>query len=328
MHIHSLEAFGHRHDFLGAHHARNERRSWMVIALCTAMMVVEIGGGVIFGSMALIADGLHMSTHAIAFLIAAMAYSLARRHCDDERFAFGTGKFGDLAAFASAVVLAMIAIFIGWESISRFLRPVPIAFTEAIPIAFAGLAVNLASALLLREDHHHGHDHGHDHSHEDARQHKEAQEHGHDHVHHAKHQDLNLRAAYVHVLADAAISLLAVIGLVAARFWGLLWMDPLMGLIGTFVIASWSIGLLRSAGAVLLDVRVDPKLAATIRARLEVGNDLVSDLHLWRVGPGHAAVVASVVSDFPQAPAIYKARLKDLEGLSHVTIEVVPCPDH
>lgn len=311
-HIHLLENFGHRHDFLGADHARNERRSWMVIALCAAMMVAEISGGWIFGSMALIADGLHMTTHVVAFLIAAMAYSLARRHCDDERFAFGTGKFGDLAAFASAIILAMIALAIGWESISRFLHPVPIAFNEAIPIAVAGLAVNLISALLLRE-HHHGHEHHHD-----------APEHEHEHT---EHQDLNLRAAYVHVLADAAISLLAIIGLAAGRFWGLLWMDPLMGLIGTCVIASWSIGLLRSAGAVLLDVRVDPELATSIRARLEVDNDLVSDLHLWRVGPGHAAVVASIVSDSPQTPAVYKARLEDIEGLSHITIEVVPCPE-
>jgi len=317
VHNHSLKVFGHRHVFLGANHERNERRSWMVIALCTAMMVAEIVGGVIFGSMALIADGLHMSTHAVAFLIAAVAYSLARRHCDDERFAFGTGKFGDLAAFSSAIILALIALAIGWESVVRFLQPVPIAFNEAIPIAIAGLAVNIASAFLLRE-HHHGH------AHQDAA----SREHAHEHEHaHVKHQDLNLRAAYVHVVADAAVSLLAIIGLTAGRVWGLLWMDPLMGLIGTCVIASWSVGLLRSAGAVLLDVRVDPKLAATIRARLEVGNDLVSDLHLWRVGPGHAAVVASIVSDFPQAPAVYKARLDDLEGLSHVTIEVVPCPD-
>lgn len=314
-HIHSLEDFGHRHDFLGADHVRNERRSLMVIALCSAMMVAEIGGGAIFGSMALIADGLHMSTHAVAFLIAAMAYGLARRHCNDERFTFGTGKFGDLAAFASAIILALIALTIGWESISRILHPVAITFNEAIPIAVVGLVVNLVSALLLRE-HHHGHEHGHAHNHQ----------HEHEHVN-AKHQDLNLRAAYVHVLADAAISLLAIIGLVAGRQWGLLWMDPLMGLIGTCVIASWSIGLLRSAGAVLLDVRVDPKLAASIRARLEVDNDLVSDLHLWRVGPGHAAVVASIVSDSPQAPAVYKARLEDIDGLSHVTIEVVPCPE-
>lgn len=315
MHIHTLEAFGHRHDFLGADHARNERRTWMVIGLCTAMMVVEIVGGAMFGSMALIADGLHMSTHAIAFLIAALAYTLARRHRDDERFAFGTGKFGDLAAFASAIILGLIALAIGWESITRLIQPVPIAFGEAIPIAVAGLAVNLVSALMLREPHHHHHHH----EHETA--------HSHEHAHSHGHEDLNLRAAYVHVLADAAVSLLAIIGLGAGWLWGFLRMDPIMGLIGTCVIASWSVGLLRNAGAVLLDVCVDRKLAETIRARLEVGTDLVSDLHLWRLGPGHAGMIASVVSDCPQPPSVYKARLQDLEGLSHITIEVVPCPD-
>ncbi|MGB8278784.1 MAG: CDF family Co(II)/Ni(II) efflux transporter DmeF [Methylovirgula sp.] len=310
MHSHSLETFRHDHYFLGADHARNERRSRMVIALCAAMMVAEIGGGVLFGSMALIADGLHMSTHAVAFLITALAYSFARRHCADERFAFGTGKFGDLAAFTSAIILALIALLIGYESISRFFQPVAIAFNEAIPIALLGLAVNLVSAFLLREDHDHSHDH-HDHHHGGVR-----------------HQDLNLRAAYAHVLADAAVSLLAIIGLVAGRQFGLIWMDPLMGLIGAGVIASWSAGLLRSAGSVLLDLRADPKLAAEIRRRLEVDDDLVSDLHLWRVGPGHAAVIASLVSCAPQPPAVYKARLEGLGGLSHVTIEVAPCPNH
>jgi cation diffusion facilitator family transporter len=315
MHSHSLESFCHAHDFLGAGHARNERRSWMVIGLCLAMMCAEIGGGLVFGSVALIADGLHMTTHAGVFLIAALAYHFARRHCNDERFAFGTGKFGDLAAFTSAIILAAIALLIGFESITRLVQPVTIAFNEAIPIAFLGLAVNVASALLLREDH----DHGHDHKHSQDR---------HDHHAGARHQDLNLRAAYVHVLADAAVSVLAIIGLVAGRQWGLLWMDPLMGLIGAGVIASWSIGLMRSAGAVLLDLRADPELAAAIRARLEVDDDLVSDLHLWRVGPGHAAVIASLVSCAPREPSFYKARLEGLAGLSHVTIEIVPCPNH
>ncbi len=315
MHSHSLETFRHSHDFLGADHARNERRSWMVIALCGAMMVAEIGGGALFGSMALMADGLHMSTHAGALLIAALAYGFARRHRGDERFAFGTGKFGDLAAFASAIILAMIALLIGWESITRLWQPVHIAFDAAIPIAFLGLAVNVASALLLRADHDHGHVHG--------------GEPHHHHDHDTQHQDLNLRAAYLHVLADAAVSILAIIGLVAGRQWGLIWMDPVMGLIGAGVIASWSAGLLRSAGAVLLDLRADPALAAEIRSRLQAsGDDIVSDLHLWRVGPGHAAVVASLVSSAPQPPSVYKARLADLPGLSHVTIEVLPCPGH
>lgn len=367
IHSHSVARYGHSHDFLGADHARNERRSWMVIALCTAMMVAEIVGGLIFNSMALIADGLHMSTHAGAFLIAALAYSFARRHRSDERFAFGTGKFGDLAAFTSAIILAFIALLIAYESITRILHPLPIAFNEAIPIAFAGLAVNIASAFLLA-DHHHDHDqhhhhddhdhggahghhhyaqaphrhHDHSHTHDDDHHHDDDHDHGHDDHHqthdhgdtHAQahvgvaHEDLNLRAAYIHVIADAAVSVLAIIGLVIGRQFGFLWLDPVMGLIGAGVIASWSIGLLRSAGAVLLDLRADPELAALIRARLEVENDLVADLHLWRVGPGHAAVVASIVACNPQPPAAYKARLKGISGLSHVTVEVVPCPEH
>jgi cation diffusion facilitator family transporter len=323
MHSHSSDLFRHDHDFLGANHARNERRSWMVIALCATMMVAEIGGGLLFGSMALMADGLHMSTHAGAFLIAALAYFFARRHRADERFAFGTGKFGDLAAFTSAIILAFVAVLIAGESISRLFQPVTIAFNEAIPIAFLGLAVNVASAWLLREDHDHGHSHHHEHHHHDAH------DHDHHHAHHGtgRHTDLNLRAAYVHVLADAAVSVLAIIGLVAGRQWGLVWMDPVMGLIGAGVIASWSVGLLRTAGAILLDLRPDPALVEEIRARLQAdADDVVSDLHLWRVGPGHAAVVASLVSSAPQPPAVYKERLADLAGLSHVTIEVLPCP--
>ncbi len=338
-HSHSLANFTHSHDFLGADHARNERRSWMVIGLCAAMMVVEIFGGLIFNSMALIADGLHMSTHAGAFLIAALAYSFARRHKSDERFAFGTGKFGDLAAFTSAIILFFIALLIGYESVMRILHPVAIAFNEAIPIAVAGLAVNIVSAFLLAGDHHHNHgashghahhgahshDHHHDHPHDDDHHHHDA--HAHDHAGIA-HQDLNLRAAYLHVIADAAVSVLAIVGLVVGRQLHIFWLDPIMGLVGMGVIVSWSIGLLRSAGAVLLDLRVDPELAALIRSRLEVEDDLVADLHLWRVGPGHAAVVASIVSDHPGPPATYKARLEGISGLSHITVEVVPCPGH
>lgn len=342
-HSHSLANYTHSHDFLGADHARNERRSWMVIGLCAAMMVAEIVGGLIFNSMALIADGLHMSTHAGAFLIAALAYSLARRHRNDERFAFGTGKFGDLAAFTSAIVLFFIALLIGYESVMRILHPVAIAFNEAIPIAVAGLAVNVVSAFLLSGDHHHDHGasghaqhghahHAHDHHHGHQHAHDDHHHDDHHHDHHAHtgvaHEDLNLRAAYLHVIADAAVSVLAIAGLVIGRQLHIFWLDPVMGLVGTAVIVSWSFGLLRSAGAVLLDLRVDPKLAALIRSRLEVETDLVADLHFWRVGPGHAAVVVSIVTDAPNPPAYYKARLDGISGLSHVTVEVVPCLGH
>ena len=313
MHSHSIDDFRHSHVFLGGAHERNERRTWAVIAICAAMMVAEIAGGFWFGSVALMADGLHMSTHAGALLIAALAYTYSRRHAHDDRFAFGTGKLGDLAAFTSAIALAMIALLIGYESVERLIAPVPIAFNQAIPIAAVGLGVNLLSAYLLRDEHghHHGHDHPHDHEHEGAA-----------HI----HADHNLRAAFVHVMADAAVSVLVIVGLVLGRQFGWLWMDPLMGLIATVVILSWSWTLIRSAGAILLDACPDPGLARKIAVRIEQKGDRISDLHLWRVGPGHLAAVISVVSDDPRSPRQYKRRLAGLPGLSHVTVEVERCP--
>jgi cation diffusion facilitator family transporter len=320
-----MNDFRHSHVFLGEAHDRNERKTWAVIAVCTTMMVAEIVGGLWFGSVALIADGLHMSTHAGALLIAALAYTYSRRYADDQRLAFGTGKLGDLAAFTSAIVLAIIALFIGFESLDRLFNPTRIAFDQAIPIAAAGLLVNLLSAYLLREEHNHSHVHNHSHDH--------AHDHGHvretvDHVHGSSHihADHNLRAAFVHVLSDAAVSVLVIIGLVAGRQFGWLWMDPIMGLVATVVILSWSWTLIRSAGSVLLDVCPDPALSREIATCLEQGSDKVSDLHLWRVGPGHLAAVISLVTHERHPPDYYKQRLADLAGLSHVTIEVVPCP--
>jgi cation diffusion facilitator family transporter len=249
-----------------------------------------------------------MGTHVAALAIAGFAYLLARRHEQDPRFSFGTGKFGDLAAFASAIILGMIALAIGYESILRLNNPVVIQFQEAIPIASLGLCVNLACAWVLGDEHDHDHDHGHA-----------------DGAGHAHHHDTNLRAAYVHVLADALTSVLAIGGLLAAWRFGWVWIDPVVGLVGTIVIASWSIGLLRTAGGVLLDTLPDAELADKIRARVEVGTDRLADLHVWRVGPGHAAVIVSVVSDCPQSPSDYKRRLDDLPGLSHVTVEVHAC---
>jgi len=305
MHAESMEGWTHDHVFFGADHARNERRTRIVIALCCTMMVAEIVGGILFRSMALVADGLHMSTHAAALLIAATAYAFARRRANDRRFTFGTGKFGDLAGFTSAIVLAMIALLIAWESVARFIHPVPIAFNEAIPIAALGLGVNLLSAWLLRDEHDHDHD-----------------DRGHDHRH---SRDLNLRAAYVHVLADAAVSILAVVGLVIARELQWLWIDAAMGIIGAAVISNWALALMRAAGAVLLDIRPNAALVGSVRECLEQGSDRIADLHLWRVGPGHNAVVATIVSHEPQAPSFYKERLANLPGLSHVTIEVERC---
>src|ERR1041385_7266143 len=314
MHSHSIDDFRHSHVFLGEAHERNERKTWAVIAICTVMMVAEIAGGLWFGSVALIADGLHMSTHAGALLIAALAYTYSRRYATDQRLTFGTGKLGDLAAFASAIVLAMIALLIGYESIDRLIEPVPIAFNQAIPIAVLGLGVNLLSAVLLRDDHEHSHGHAHDH-------------HDHDHAHdHSIHRDHNLRAAFVHVMADAAVSVLVIVGLVLGRQFGWLWLDPVMGLIATVVILSWSWTLVRSAGAILLDASPDPALANDIATRLEQSGDRISDLHLWRVGPGHLAAVISLVTDDPRPPSHYKKRLGGIPDLSHVTIEVERCP--
>jgi cation diffusion facilitator family transporter len=322
MHTHSIEPWQHGHVFLGARHDRHERRTWFVVALTAVTMVAEIVGGTMFGSMAVVADGWHMSTHAGALTIAALAYRFARRHARDPRFSFGTGKVGELAAFSSAVILALIAAAIGYEALQRLAAPVRIDFEQATWLAVAGLAVNLASAwLLFDEDHHHGHDHAHDDNDDDDHEHEH--EHAHRHAH-----DSNIRAAYVHVLADAMTSVLAIVALLAGRFYGWVFMDPLMGLVGVAVILSWSFGLLRTAGTVLLDMVPDHHLAGRIRKRLEVDGDRVSDLHLWRLGPGHVGLIAAVVSDRPQAPGFYKARLAGIAGLSHMTIEVHLCEDH
>ena len=316
MHSHSITQWTHNHSFLGEHHSQHERRTWSVVALTAAMMVVEIAGGSLFGSIALVADGWHMGTHVAALAIAGLAYLFARRHAHDARFSLGTGKFGELAAFGSAIILGVIALGIGYESALRLFHPVAIRFQEAIPIAALGLCVNLLSAWLLHDDHDHTHDHdhaGHDHHHT-----------GHDHHHH-KRGDSNFRAAYVHVLADALTSMLAIAGLSAAWLFGWNFVDPLVGLAGTVVIASWAVGLLRSAGGVLLDTVPNAELANDIRKRIEVDGDRLADLHVWQLGPGHSAVIASVVSDVPQTPAFYKQRLDGLGGLSHVTVEVNAC---
>lgn len=316
MHAHSIAQWTQSHDFLGKHHSKHERRTWRVVILTAATMLAEIVGGTLFGSIALVADGWHMATHVIALAIAASAYWFARRHADDERFSLGTGKFGDLAAFSSAVILGMIALGVAYESVMRLARPIAIHFPEAIPIAAAGLVVNLLSAWLLRDDnHYHGHEHGNTHD-----------MHEHDRAHAVHHHDTNMRAAYVHVLADALISVLTIVGLSTAWLFSWNFIDPLVGLVGAVVIASWSLSLIRTAGRVLLDTVPDPELAQRIRARMEQNGDRLCDLHVWQLGPGHFAVMASVVSDVPQAPAVYKQRLDGLAGLSHVTIEVNACP--
>jgi cation diffusion facilitator family transporter len=374
----------HEHVFLGEDHERNEKRVWLVIGLTAAMMVAEITAGSIYGSMALIADGWHMSTHAGAMLIAALAYGYARRQARNPQFTFGTGKLGDLAAFASAIVLALVALLIGWESFLRFTNPVEISFTQAIAVGVIGLAVNLVCAWLLKDDHaHHGHahghahghsqgvkahshaehdhphphkhDHGHDHGHDHPHPHAHPHDHGHDHAHrdhahphdhdHDDHhghahphphpheparaavgaRDNNLKAAYLHVLADALTSVLAIVALVLGSFNGWLWADPLMGIVGALVIGRWSWGLIRASGNILLDrIPVDEELPGEIRDALETEGDRITDLHVWQVGPGHHSAIVALTSPAPQPPSHYKARLAHLHELSHLTVEVEP----
>jgi cation diffusion facilitator family transporter len=406
----------HDHIFLGKDHEQAERRTWAVIVLCSIMMVAEIVGGALFGSLALIADGLHMSTHAGALLLAALAYTYARKYASDRSFTFGTGKFGDLAGYTSAIVLAMIALLIGYEAVERLLHPVAIHFNEAIPIAVLGLAVNIASAWLLSGGHHlngHGHVHGHDHDHNHDHHHDEAprlvsfdahtlavavfedgvpprfrvmatagrlpeasdltietirpdgsrqlfafadkgaylesrdeipephafvarvslaqagtrelvfEEHDHDAAH---HRDNNMRAAIVHVMADAAVSVLVIAGLLLARTFGWLWMDPLAGLVGAIVIANWSVALIRDTGGILLDRMPDRRMADSIRATVESEGDRVTDLHLWRLGPGHLGAIVCIATATAREAAHYRKRLACFADISHVTVEVEHAP--
>jgi cation diffusion facilitator family transporter len=400
----------HSHVFLGEGHEKSERRTWAVIWLCAAMMLLEIVGGWLFGSIALIADGLHMSTHAGALLLAALAYTFARRYADDPRFTFGTGKLGDLAGFSSAIILAMIALLIGYEAISRLFAPLPIHFTQAIPIAFLGLAVNIASAWLLSGGGHPGHSHGHpghghrpthaDHNEskriatrdgavvlevfedgvpprfrlraetgpalnasavsvetarsDGARQMFAFVDRGgllesidaipephafmtnvtingvthpivfeeHEHAHGAAARDNNMRSAIVHVAADAAVSVAVIVGLTLSWLFRWAWVDPLVGILGAFVIASWAIALIRDTGAVLLDMNPDRAMADNLRQAIESEGDQVADLHLWRLGPGHLGAVVSVVTPSERSEADYRAKLARFRSLSHLTIEV------
>ncbi len=407
----AIGAPAHSHVFLGAGHEKSERRTWAVIALCGAMMVGEIAGGLMFGSIALVADGMHMSTHAGALLLAALAYTYARRHAADPRFTFGAGKIGDLAGFTSAVILAMIALLIGYESVGRLFAPAPIHLAQAIPIACLGLAVNVASAWLLGgggHSHGPGQSHGHTHGRADGRDHDEAHdiataggtvvlelfEHGapprfrlraqdgpalsasaasietvrpdgarqlfamrdeggylesieeiaepHAFAAHVRiggrdypvafeeharaggkaERDNNMRAAIVHVIADAAVSVMVIAGLSFALLFGWLWMDPLAGVVGALVIASWSYALIRDTGAILLDMNPDPQTTSQIREIIESGGDRVADLHLWRLGPGHLGAIVSVATGQGRGPNYYRARLARVRGLSHLTIEV------
>jgi len=309
MHDHQMDEWLHDHDFHLDDGGHAERSTHRVILLTVAMMVIEIGAGVVFGSMALLADGWHMGTHAAALGITAFAYRYARQHADDPRYSFGTGKVGVLGGFASAVALAIVALLMAVESVHRLITPQTIRFNEAIAVAVVGLAVNLVSALMLQGHHDHDHDHAHDAGHA-----------------HAHHHDHNLRAAYLHVLADALTSVLAIVALSLGKLLGWVWMDAFSGIVGSVVITRWSLHLLRDTSRILLDSGVPSRVVVGVREAIEADADnRVADLHVWRVSASHAAAVISVVTDHPKAPAHYKDLLTDITELSHVTVEVNPC---
>ena len=313
MHTHNPERWQHEHVFATDRVRPGERRTLLVVAITATMMVVEIAAGLVYGSMALLADGLHMASHTAALGIAFLAYVVARRLAADQRFSFGTGKLNSLAGFASAVLLLGFAVIMVTESTSRFISPVEISYDQALVVAVVGLVVNGASAWIFAatpHDHHH-HDH-----------------HGHDHGH-AHHHDHNLRAAYLHVLADALTSVLAIVALLAAKFYGLNWLDPLMGIVGAALVSRWSYGLIKDSARVLLDRQAGDDVLAAIRQSLEIGSgDRVTDLHCWSIGPGIYAADLAIVSDDPRAPADYRSKIPAGLGIVHATIEVHRCPDH
>lgn len=321
MHEHTLDNWRHEHDYsLRSQHSA-ERRTRLVIVLTVTMMVAELVTGYWSGSMALTADGWHMGSHAAALSIAAFAYAFARRHAHDTRFSFGTGKVGPLAGFTSAVVLAMIALLMALQSADRLISPVSVHFNEAMWVAAIGLVVNLVSAIILGEHHHH------DHEPHEAQAHQWHAD-DHDHGPHHHHHDHNLRAAYLHVLADALTSVLAIVALLTGKLLGWVWMDPAMGIVGSVLIARWSYGLLRDTGQVLLDAENTAPMEQCVRELVEQDADnRLADLHIWRVGPASHACIASIVTHDPRPVEHYKALLRGVSGLDHVTVEINHCHD-
>ncbi|MCA9409176.1 MAG: CDF family Co(II)/Ni(II) efflux transporter DmeF [Candidatus Omnitrophica bacterium] len=307
MHYENLHLWQHDHTFGQEQKRKGERRTAIVIAVTGTMMVIEIITGFIFGSMALLADGLHMASHATALIINLYAYIYARRHAYDTRYSFGTGKVNALGGFTGAVLLAVFALMMVWGSIERIIHPVSIAFNQAILVAVIGLIVNGASVFIL------GHEGGHNHEHE----HHDHDDHDHDH---------NLKSAYYHVLADALTSILAIGALLAAKYFGLIWMDPVMGIVGAILVCRWAIGLLRTTSAVLLDKEEADEFREIVKKSIEKENDnRVTDLHIWAIGPNIYSVILSVVTHNPRPPEYYKSLLPCGRGLKHVTVEVHQC---
>jgi len=305
MHIHTLDQWQHSHDFVVIHE-KGESRTKQVLVITAITMVVEIVAGTVFGSMALLADGWHMGTHAAAFAITIFAYEYSKRHSDNREFTFGTGKVSVLGGFASAIALAVVALFMGFESVQRFFQPLKIHFNEAIVVAIIGLLVNLFCAFLLRGPHKHNHD-------------------GQEHTHHHDH---NLRGAYLHVLADALTSILAILALSLGKIYGWHWLDPFIGIVGALVISRWSYGLLIDTSVILLDKNINQKNIRAIQRKIEADSDnRVSDIHVWKVGPLDYAAIISLVTHYPKNIEYYKRLVNDFKELSHVTIEVNECKD-
>jgi cation diffusion facilitator family transporter len=328
MHTESLRQWQHSHDFTVISRHGEKRTRW-VLFLTASTMVAEIAAGIVFGSMALLADGWHMGTHAAAFLIAIFAYRYAKKNAGNPAFAFGTGKVSVLGGFASAVALASVALLMLIESVQRIFQPQTIHFNEAIGVACLGLAINVVSALLLQDHHHdHGHDHGHEHNEDGHAGHDDHGRHEDDHHRHGRRHDHNLRAAYLHVLADALTSVLAITALVFGKYLGWNWLDPLMGIVGAMVITRWSLTLLRETSPILLDGGMQASNLAAMRTAIEADSDnRVADIHVWRVGPADYAAIFSIVTHTPQPADHYKSLLHDFKEISHITIEIQACTD-
>ncbi|MBI5064492.1 MAG: CDF family Co(II)/Ni(II) efflux transporter DmeF [Desulfatitalea sp.] len=311
MHIHSMDRWKHPHEF-ELHDRSAESKVLWVVGLTVITMALEIITGMLFGSMALLADGWHMGTHAAALGITAVAYYFARTYARDQRFTFGTGKIGVLGGFSSAVILAVVAFLMALESVQRLFNPQSIRFNEALMVAAIGLGVNLASALLLQAHHHHGQ--------------KDDANHDHEHAHHHHHHDHNMRSAYLHVLADAVTSVLAIVALTAGKIWNWIWLDALMGIVGAVIISKWAWGLLRDTAKILLDRDFDMHVVEHIYRLIESDADnRIADLHLWKIGANQLAGIISLVTHFPQPPDHYKQLLATLHDLVHVTVEVIQC---
>lgn len=322
MHTESIERWVHDHTFGQDVRKTGERRTLIVILITAVTMVLEVAAGIVFGSMALLADGLHMGSHASALTVSAFAYYYTRRHARDARFNFGTGKVNSLAAFASAVMLVLFALVMAGESVQRFFSPVPIEFNRAIFVAVLGLIVNGICLAILgghgsspeQPDHGHRHEHGEGHT---------------AHAHDPIHRDHNLWAAYLHLLADALTSLLAIFALLGGKYLGQNWLDPFMGIVGAVLVARWSWGLLRSSSYVLLDAQAPEDLREKVRKAIEsAGDSRISDLHLWAVGPGIYAACIALVSSHPLGADAYCKLLPPRLGIVHVTIETRRCPSN